>query len=783
MLYQAELHPDPVTTLGKGCRAVKVFTETQRPGRPILVYKVVRIPSATLLLLAIAFFLADGAATASAEAPPQQRMEALLRTVDPPQPPPKLESSLYRLTQAAGTDALAMPQALPGGHQVQVEVEASPGKEPEARGAIELLGGEVQASYGRLMQALMPAAALTELAQDSAVVAVRRPLRLRPQAIVSEGASLLGSGDWQRAGFSGRGARVGIVDTFGGYQQLLGNELPADVVFRDFTSPRPPDPCDSPLLDRHGTAVAEIVADVAPGARLFLAQADTSIELAQAVDWLLGQGVQVVNFSAGFPGARPYGTTGSSFDIFVDSVDRAASAGVLWVNSAGNSADSHWAGAWSDVDGDGLLDFSHGDDTNDLVLSSNSASCVTLILLWDDTWGGACQDYALLVGYFDSVGQPRVIASDDRQDCSGGAVPREVVDIASVTTLDRRLYIAVRKRPEAQPRRLRLLLLGPGSLQYLEPAGSVLPPADRPTTLTVGAVPVGSPSVIENFSSQGPTWDGRVKPDLVAPDRVSTVSYGPGGFAGTSASAPHVAGAAALLVEANPGWSAPQLRQFLESQAVDLGPPGKDNVFGSGRLRMGQPPSAGPPATPSFLSLAPQDGESARLTWQPPQRVASYRLCASLDADFTAAVSCREVSASEAPGSLAVGVPWWDMGVVYYQLQACNASGCSQPVPAGAVGRRIWPGGADWNFYVTAIGVFGRARVAAWNASLVSGKVSDLALWSGVAYFGGQMVHVCSGVPPGRGCGPIDMDAASGLVSASQAFPPFGAVAIALRVR
>ena len=38
---------------------------------------------------------------------------------------------------------------------------------------------------------------------------------------------------------------------------------------------------------------------------------------------------------------------------FARSVDAAAAAGVLWVNSAGNYRDRHWEGAWSDANGDG----------------------------------------------------------------------------------------------------------------------------------------------------------------------------------------------------------------------------------------------------------------------------------------------------------------------------------------------------------------------------------------------------------------------------------------------
>jgi hypothetical protein len=123
------------------------------------------------------------------------------------------------------------------------------------------------------------------------------------------------------------------------------------------------------------------------------------------------------------------------------------------------------------------------------------------------------------------------------------------------------------------------------------------------------------------------------------------------------------------------------------------------------------------------------------------------------------------------------------MGTVYYRLQACNDLGCSSPVPAGAVAGRAWPGPNDWNFYLTAIDVFGLVRMAAWNASPVSGKVSDLALWTGIAGFGGQTVHTCNGVPPGQGCGPRDLEAPSGFVSATQGFPPFGAIGVALRVR
>ena len=55
-------------------------------------------------------------------------------------------------------------------------------------------------------------------------------------------------------------------------------------------------------------------------------------------------------------------------------------------------------------------------------------------------------------------------------------------------------------------------------------------------------------------------------------------------MSGTSMATPHVAGVLALLFQLKPGLTIEQARQALESTAVDLGEPGKDNAFGSGRI-------------------------------------------------------------------------------------------------------------------------------------------------------------------------------------------------------
>ncbi len=170
-----------------------------------------------------------------------------------------------------------------------------------------------------------------------------------------EGVDVTGAKEWHKAGFTGQGIKIGILDLgFDGYRNLLGDELPeaGRVIAKSFVRGQEPDASG----EVHGTACAEIVHAMAPEAELYLAYYDGSeVGMGRAVDWLLEQGVQIISHSATSL-VGPMDGTGSQAQL----VDRVVSRGVIWVNAMGNYATEHYRGEFTDTDGDGRHEFPNG---------------------------------------------------------------------------------------------------------------------------------------------------------------------------------------------------------------------------------------------------------------------------------------------------------------------------------------------------------------------------------------------------------------------------------------
>ncbi|MFD7135315.1 S8 family serine peptidase [Streptomyces sp. NPDC059894] len=153
-----------------------------------------------------------------------------------------------------------------------------------------------------------------------------------------------------------------------------------------------------------------------------------------------------------------------------------------------------------------------------------------------------------------------------------------------------------------------LFVVAAGNAGAAETIGS---PGSADAALTVGAV--DSANALASFSSRGPrVFDGAVKPDLTGPGVAVTAGRSSTGSAGTpvnqyytrmsgtSMATPHVAGAAAILKQLHPDWTARQLKPFLTSTAV----PGAYTVFqqGTGRVDLTRGVTQSAYASPASIS-------------------------------------------------------------------------------------------------------------------------------------------------------------------------------------
>lgn len=482
----------------------------------------------------------------------------------------------------------------------------------------------VETSYRSLLQVLAPIPALERLAALPQVAYVRQPAYPQ-QMVASEGVTLTHATDWQAASYDGSGAKVAIINLgFGGYSSLLGTELPASVTTQNFRA-------DGDFgADVEGTACAEIVYDMAPGAQMYLVAFSTEVEFYQAVDYVIAQGVDIVSSSVGWTTTGPYdGTDGNlSWGYQINQkVSEARAAGIFWAQSAGNFRDGHYEGTFSGVSvGPYTLHSFGGSITwvNQLGRRYRGQS-VQALLSWDNWSAPVDQDYDLWVLGYPGSGSTWYIlaASQDYQNGGTGQFPREIVQYQVPGNRNGWYFgVAIRRYSTTHDGYLELYSYDNYSTPDFEvttQGSSLCIPADNPDAVTSGATNVSDDS-LEYFSSEGPTngpggvpAGGSLKPDLTGPDRVSTVTYGSGAFAGTSAASPHVAGAAALVKGVKPSYTPAQIQAFLEARALDLGSPGKDNLFGAGRLELAD---AVPPAAITDQTIS-QASNDALLSWSP----------------------------------------------------------------------------------------------------------------------------------------------------------------------
>ncbi|MFN8538544.1 MAG: S8 family serine peptidase [Thermomicrobiales bacterium] len=541
------------------------------------------IPIALLLLLLLGLAMPTPGFAAPGDEPPTGAGTPIKH--------PHLDSGL-------AAEARAPRLAEDGGKPIRVVVEMAAGVVADGtRAGIAALGGSIEAEYQGLIQASVSPTALEGVAALPGVDWVGPPMVGVPESVTGEGVAASNASVWQTAGQTGSGVKVAIIDNgFEGYtDKQTSGDLPASLTTADYCSG------NFATATNHGTGVAEIVHEMAPDAQLYLICIGTSVQLGQAVDYAIGEGVTIISHSIGwFNTSRGDGTGGPNTPEGI--ARHARESGILWVNSAGNYARLHWSGTFSDSDGNRYHNYAGTDFSNSFFVGAGQTFCANL--KWDD-WPRTAQDYDLYI--VNSLSNNIIASSVNVQDGTQAPLERTCYTNNGPAQY---FYAAIFNYSTTATPRLDLFIAGVGNLDYYVAAGSLNDIASSPASLAAAAICFSNDS-LESYSSRGPTIDGRIKPDIAGQDSVSSATYGPfvtcgiSGFTGTSAAAPHVAGAAALIKGAQPTYSPALIQSTLEGRAVDLGATGKDSSFGAGKLWLGA--ASVPDPAPYTLDLPASD--------------------------------------------------------------------------------------------------------------------------------------------------------------------------------
>ena len=622
---------------------------------------------------------------------------------------PRLDSHLNRLaTQSAqagqhGVDVITTSALSYSGSSVAVTVRLSHGADTIA--AFISDGGGMAANVGEdYVEAYVPPQLLAELSELDGILHVDEIIPSQPH-ILSQGRAIHGVSPWNTRGFFGTSAKVGIIDGgFEGFGALIGTELPPTVVSRCYTSigvfTSDLDDCENG--SSHGTAVAEAIIDIAPGATLYIATASSNADNLATVNWMTEQGVTIINRSMGSIYQGPGDGTSPLPNNPFTMIDAAVSGGALFVNSAGNSAERTWYGAYSDTDGDGWHNFLGIDEINNFDLLGGKE--YVFELRWEDSWDAAVRDLDLEL--YDSS-KTRVDRSFDAQNGTTGKIPYERIIFTAPTSGE--YGLAVKHYSGVLPSWLQIRNFGGPELEHATSARSINPAAEstNPGLLAVGAAAWYAPNTIETFSSQGPTMDGRTKPDIVGADRGNSATYGPAGFPGTSQASPHVAGLAVLVKQKFPLMTPAQVATYIKNNALPRGA-APNNIWGFGfaHLPVVEP---GPPYT---VTATPGDSK-ATVTWNSPANGGSTIT------GYTVISSPGGNSVAVDGSTLSAVVTGLSNGTSYtFTVTATNAVGTGD---VSAPSAAITPTGSpDPPTGVSAVGGVGQATVS-WNAPASDG--------------------------------------------------------------
>ncbi|HSS20901.1 MAG TPA: Calx-beta domain-containing protein [Pyrinomonadaceae bacterium] len=368
-----------------------------------------------------------------------------------------------------------------------------------------------------------------------------------------------------------------------------------------------------------GTAILEVIHDLAPGAQLYFATAGNGLpSFAQNIRDLRTAGCDIILDDIAYFVESPFQdgqatsvVSTNNAGLATQAVNDVVASGALYFSSAGNSGNLNDAtsGTWEGdfVDGGPLGAFMLGGNVHDFdpgpsILQFDLITSVGFLinLHWSDPLGGSNNDYDLFL--LDTSGSV-FTASTNIQN--GTQDPYEAIPFSRLG------YRVVIVQKTGAANRFLHLDMNRGGLAastlgetHGHNAASGAYGVAATCALCVFPSAFSNSDQVETFSSDGPRHiffngngtpitPGNVsasgglvlqKPDITAADGAAVSGAGgfPSVFFGTSAAAPHAAAIAALLKAASPSLTSAQIRTALTSTAIDIEGPGTDRDSGAG---------------------------------------------------------------------------------------------------------------------------------------------------------------------------------------------------------
>ncbi len=430
--------------------------------------------------------------------------------------------------------------------RVQVYIKAKPATQ-ELLEAIETLGGKIDGQGLGVIQAWVPITALEELAARPEVLYIYPPDYGHPNvgSVTTQGDTVLKVNTArQQFGLTGQGIRIGVIsDGLKGLEaSIASGDLPATTFHcraQDHTK-RTTTGClageklvqtsggvtgqsfrssDEDLAaGPEGTAMLEIIHDLAPGAELWFASVglDTTLDLATAAKFLTAN-VDVVVSDIVFFSSFPNGQN-SLAQEFTQIIDNPSNRSRAFFQSVGNHADKHYSGLYTDSGtGDDfgnyhLFSAISGETTGPSntgfgnMITIPPFGSVKVFLTWNDPAGASTNDYDL--GLFDCASKQLLDNSTVVQN--GGQPPAETVSFPNPVfqnplSVPFEVCYVIQKAPQAAPRTLNVFLDQSYPHQFNTPGRSIVAPADTFANLiAVGAVHHSSPNQVEDFQFPRP---------------------------------------------------------------------------------------------------------------------------------------------------------------------------------------------------------------------------------------------------------------------------------------